>query len=319
MKPSLFSVSYAGLWGQAALTLPEFITHAGKLGYSSVMLMGKRPHLSPLDATPAALAVLKQTLRESGVRCDVVAGYTNLVPGAAAEVPALELQIAYVESLARLAAELGAIVVRVFTAYEKEGDDPQAHWQRLVVALREMCDRAAGHGVTLAIQNHHDLALDTASLLELRAEIGRPNCKLGFDAWSPALRGEDLYEAARQAAPHTVITTNADYTRTPRHRYRPELVNYERLTPDWVRATQFGTGFVDYAAFFKGLRAGGFDGVAVYEMCSPVRGGGAMANLDACATAYLKWLGANLLLDAPQPAATPAVGNQNQSPASSLP
>lgn len=34
--------------------------------------------------------------------------------------------------------------------------------------------------------------------------------KLGFDAWSPALHGESLYDAARLAAPHTIITTNAD-------------------------------------------------------------------------------------------------------------
>lgn len=299
MKPSLFSVSYAGLWGQVGLTLPEFITHAGRLGYPSVMLMGKRPHLSPLDATPAFVETLKQTLREARVRCDVVAGYTNLVPSAAAEVPVMEFQIAYVESLARLAAELGASVVRVFTAYEAEGQDPQAHWQRAVSALREMCDRAAAHGVTIAIQNHHDLALHTDALLDLLADINRPNCKLGFDAWSPALRGENLYEAARKAAPHTAITTNADYVKVPRHRYRPELVNYERLSPDWVRATTFGTGFVDYAAFFKGLREGGFDGVAVYEMCSPVRGGGAIANLDACATAYLKWMRAHQFIDFP--------------------
>ncbi len=301
MKACLFSVSYAGLWGQSALALPEFICHAGRLGYPSVMLMGKRPHLSPLDATPAVVETIRQTLAHAGVNCEVVAGYTNLAASSSVggEVPGIEFQIAYVESLARLAAGLGATVVRVFTAYEADGQEPQAHWQRVVTALREMCDRAVAHGVTIAIQNHHDLALDTDALLELRTEIDRPNCKLGFDAWSPALRGENLYEAARKAAPHTALTTNADYVRTPRYRYRPELVNYERRSPDWVRATTFGTGFIDYAAFFNGLREGGFNGLAVYEMCSPVRGGGELSNLDACATAYLEWMEAQQLLDSP--------------------
>ena len=137
-----------------------------------------------------------------------------------------------------------------------------------------MCDRAAAHGVTIAVQNHHDVALHTDALLELLHDVDRPNCKLGFDAWSPALRGEDLYEAAKRAAPHTAITTNADYVRLPRYRYRPELVNYEPAAPDLVRAVPFGTGFIDYPAFFRGLRDGGFDGLATYEMCSPVRGGG---------------------------------------------
>ena len=67
-------------------------------------------------------------------------------------------------------------------------------------------------------------------------------------------------------------------------------VYYERQPVDWVRAVPFGTGFIDYPAFFKGLRDGGFDGTAVFEMCSPLRGGGAMENLDACATTYLKWM-----------------------------
>lgn len=293
MKLGLFSVSYAGFWGQEVLRLPEFIARAGQLGFASVMLAGKRPHVSPLDATPAFLKSLRFRLKEAGVSCDVIAGYTNLAPTSASEVPSIEFQIAYVESLARIAAELGASVVRIFTAYESEGHDSQALWNRVVAAIGEMCDRAAPHGVTIAIQNHHDLGLHTDALLELIAEIGRPNCKLGFDAWSPALRGENLYEAARKAAPHTVITTNADYIRVPRYQYQPALVNYERQSPDWVRAVPFGTGFIDYAAFFRGLREGGFNGVANFEMCSPLRGGGSLENLDACAAKYLAWMREN--------------------------
>ena len=297
MTPTLFSISYAGFWGQSTLSLTDFIRHAGKLGYPSVMIAGKRPHLSPLDATPEFVKPIQQALAEAGVRCDVLAAYTNLSQPSSVggEVPLIEMQIAYVESLARIAPQLGANIVRIFTAYEIDGQDPQMQWKRCVAAIREMCDRAAAHGVTIAIQNHHDLALHTESLLELLADIGRPNCKLGFDALSPALRDEDLYQSAKLAAPHTIITTNADYIKTPRHRYRPELVNYERQPVDWVRAVPFGTGFIDYAAFFKGLRDGGFDGIATFEMCSPLRGGGDITNLDACATTYLNWMRAQNL------------------------
>ncbi|MFM2142631.1 MAG: hypothetical protein RLZZ476_1175, partial [Verrucomicrobiota bacterium] len=222
----------------------------------------------------------------------VIGAYTNLAQpaGVGSEVPQIEFQIAYVESLARIAAQLGTKVVRIFGAYEIEGQDPQTQWNRCVTAIREMCDRAAAHGVTIALQNHHDVGLHTEALLEMLADIDRPNCKLGFDAWSPALRGENLYEAAKMAAPQTVITTNADYIKVPRHRYRPELVNYERQDVDWVRAVPFGTGFIDYEAFFQGLRDGGFDGIATFEMCSPLRGGGSVENLDSCARAYLDWM-----------------------------
>lgn len=290
MQLGLFSISYAGLWGQAALDLPSFIRRAAELGFDAVMLAGKRPHLSPLDASPELVTALRDELTTAGVRCAVIAAYTDLSPIAAAEVPFLEMQIAYVESLCRLGSALGARFVRVFTTYETPGQSPHAAWQRVVSVLREMCDRAALHGAMLAVQNHHDLAVHTAALLELLHDIDRPNCKLGFDAWSPALRGEDLYEAARLAAPHTAITTNADYVRLPQFRYRPELVNYAPAGPDLVRAVPFGTGFIDYPAFFRGLRDGGFDGLATFEMCSPVRGGGGVENLDRCARAYIAWM-----------------------------
>ncbi len=294
MQLGLFSISYGGLWGQAALDLRAFVRRAASLGFDAVMLAGKRPHLSPLDMTPDAITALHEELQTAGVSCPVVAAYTDISPLNAAEVPFIEMQIAYVESLCRIGSQLGANVVRVFTAYEPPGTSPHANWQRVVATIREVCDRAAGYGFTVAIQNHHDVGLHTTALLELLVDIGRSNCKLGFDAWSPALRDEDLYEAAKAAAPHTTITTNADYVRLPRYRYRPELVNYAREEPDLVRAVPFGAGFIDYPAFFRGLRDGGFDGLATYEMCSPIRGGGAIGNLDEYARAYVRWMRDNV-------------------------
>ena len=61
-----FSVSYAGFWGQDRLAWTNFAAR-GAAGYSAVMLMGKRPHLSPLDATPERLG-LQQLLKTSGMR-----------------------------------------------------------------------------------------------------------------------------------------------------------------------------------------------------------------------------------------------------------
>ena len=140
MTPSLFSISYAGLWGQSVLSLPDFIRHAGRLGYPSVMIAGKRPHLSPLDATPEFVKPIQDALAEAQVRCDVLAAYTNLSQPSTAgcEVPWIEFQIAYVESLARIASQLGAKIVRIFTAYEVEGQYLPTQWKRCVGAIREM-------------------------------------------------------------------------------------------------------------------------------------------------------------------------------------
>jgi sugar phosphate isomerase/epimerase len=290
MQHCLFSISYAGLWGQDRLELLEFIDRAAALGYGGVMVAGKRPHLSPLDADPDRLAAVRARLERARIGCSVIAGYTDFSGAAPPMVPAPEMQIAYVESLARIAAELGARYVRVFTGYERDDEPLIQTWQRVVASLQECCDRAARHGVSLAVQNHHDLGVCTEAMEELIRDVGRPNCRLGFDAWSVALRGEDVYAAARRMAPLAAITTNADYVRLPRARYRPRLENYEAMEPALVKAVPFGEGCVDYEAFFRGLRDGGFDGVATYEMCAPLRGGGGMGNLDRCAGQYLEWM-----------------------------
>ena len=53
--PTLFSVSYAGYWGQHRLSVKEFLHKAAALGYAAVEIGGKRPHLAPLDYQDLAL------------------------------------------------------------------------------------------------------------------------------------------------------------------------------------------------------------------------------------------------------------------------
>ncbi len=295
MKLCLFSVSYAGFWGQHTLSVTNFIAQAAQLGYDSVMLMGKRPHLSPLDITPEEIELIQSALNEHQIKCSIIGGYTDFSGTGAAEVPFLEMQIQYVQQLAHLAQQLGASTVRIFTAYDAALQMPHALWCQVVSALQECCDRAAAYDITIAVQNHHDVGVHSDALLELFHDIDRPNCKLGFDAWSPALRDENLFEAARKMAPYTAITTSADYIKMPRFAYQPELINYQRLQPDMVRAVKFGTGFIDYSAFFHCLKEGGFKGTATYEMCSPIRGGGSLENLNAYASEYLTWMKTHLM------------------------
>ena len=109
-----------------------------------------------------------------------------------------------------------------------------------------------------------------------------------FDPWSIALHGnDDLYAAAKRMAPRMVQTTLADYIRIDRFQYQPSLINYQQIEPPVARAVPLGDGFLDLVAFFEGLKDGGFDGHIAYEICSPIRGGGSEANLDAAATSAL--------------------------------
>jgi sugar phosphate isomerase/epimerase len=283
-------VSYAGYWGQHTLSLPDFLRKAAALGYSAVEIGGKRPHLSILDyPDEESLAPIRQTASAAGVHIATIAGYTDFTVGrTSAEVPLVEVQVAYVRHLARLAKGLGAGIVRVFSGYETTPANYAADWDRTVKALRESAAVAAEYGVIVGLQNHHDLGVSIEAYEELLADVDHPNLKAMFDPWSVALHGEDLYQAARRLAPRMVQTTLADYVRIPRYAYQPALVNYVRQEPSAVRAVPLGDGFIELAAFFAGLKDGGFDGYVAYEMCSPLRGGGSEANLDAAARKSLE-------------------------------
>jgi hypothetical protein len=61
--------------------------------------------------------------------------------------------------------------------------------------LKESARRAAEFGVTLCVQNHHDIAAHYESMFNLLIEIDEPNCQAALDAWSLALHGTDLVAA----------------------------------------------------------------------------------------------------------------------------
>src|SRR5437763_8389262 len=154
MTPLLFSVSYAGYWGQHRLGLLEFFHKAARLGYPAVMIAGKRPHLSPLDyPNDESLEPIRKSAQDAGVKVVTIAGYTDFTAGRhAAEVPFVEMQVAYVAELARLGRAVGARVVRVFSGYSPEPRHYQGGWGRCVSALREAARSAGGQGLVLGLQ-----------------------------------------------------------------------------------------------------------------------------------------------------------------------
>lgn len=297
MELVLHSISYAGVWpGQARLTLEEFVPRAAQLGYSSIMLVAKRPHLSLLDypdRRPERRRNLRALIQEHGLSVACLAAYTDFTTGAdRPDIPLAEQQMIYLTELAELARDLDCSLIRVFTGYERAGVSYDAAWQRVVDCLRTSAEQVADYGVTLAVQNHHDLGVHHESLLRIIQEVDHPNCRLAFDAWAPALqgiKGEPLAEAVRSLAPYIAHTTVADYRPLPRFTYRPELVNYVPEPPRML-AVPVGDSIIDYPTFFDTLAAGGFDGGVAYEMCSTLEGGGSLENLDRCARLFVQYM-----------------------------
>ena len=273
----LHSISYSGSWGQVTLPLDRFIDKAADLGYDGVMLMAKRPHLSLLDYGERERARLRDQLERRNLKHVCVAGYNNLTGDwEHAEVPRREIWVHYLSELARLTRDLGGDLLRIFTAYEHPAATFAAQWGDVIGTIKELSRRAAEYGVTIGVQNHHDIGTGWESQYELVQSIGEPNCKALFDAWAPALHGADLTLAARTLAPITAHTTTANYRRLPRYRYEHGgVVNYSAQVPH-MQAVPIDEGVIDYTAFLGALRDGGFTGGVAYELCSPLRDGGSI-------------------------------------------
>ena len=294
IKTCLHSVSYAGVWrGQVRLSVDEFFDKAKQLGFDGVMLMAKRPHVSPLDYDQAARKALRHKMESLGLELVCMAGYTDFTAGIdKAGIPNMEIQAAYVGELARLACDMGTDMVRIFTGYERPGVPFDSQYALVVEGLKLAGKQAAEYGVTLAVQNHHDIASHHDTMCWLLEEVNLPNVKVAFDPWTPTLQGispEQIRAAVLKLKPYIVHTTAAQYVRLPRFHYEDAFINF---VPDQtlIRAVPMDRGIVDYNTFINTLKEIGYRGYIGYEICAVLEGGGDMENLDRTAKKFLEYV-----------------------------
>jgi len=294
VKTCLHSVSYCGFWrGQAYLSVEQFIDKAKELGFDGVMLVAKRPHVSLLDYDEKARQKLRKKIENLGLELVCLAGYTDFTAGVDKPgIPNMEIQACYVGEVAKLARDLGTDMVRIFTGYEREGIPFDKQYALVVEGLKLAGKEAAKYGVTLAVQNHHDIAIHHDTMYWLLKEVNLPNVKAGFDAWSPTLQGltsKKIREAILKMKPYIVHTIAADYVRLPRYYYEHNLTNYF-FDGDLLRAVPMGEGIIDYETFFLTLKEIGYQGYIAYEMCEVLDGGGSIENLDKTAKKFLDYV-----------------------------
>lgn len=294
VKTCLHSVSYMGIWrGQATLTVDEFLLKARELGFDGIMLAAKKPHVSLLDYNDDARKRLRARIKELGLELVCLAGYTDFTAGIdKAGVPNVEIQAVYVGELARLARDLGTNMVRIYTGYERPGIPYDKQYSMVVEGLQMAGKIASQYGITLAIQNHHDIAIHHDAMKWLLDEVNLPNVKAAFDCWSPTLEGlstEEIKKAIHTMKPYIVHTTTADYEELPRYMYMSDHTNYKQLESQ-MRAVPMGEGFLDYKNFINTLKEIGYQGYVAYEMCEVLKGGGSVENLDKSAKAFIEFM-----------------------------
>ena len=236
VKTCLHSIGYSGLWrGQALLTVDEFLVKAKELGFDGVMLMAKRPHLSIVDYDKEARAKLKKRIEDLGLTLVGLAGYSDFTAGMDKPgIPHTEIQAVYVGQLAELASDLGTKMVRIFTGYERPGISQDKQYATVVEGITLAAKEAQKYGVTLVIQNHHDIALHHDAMYWMLKEINLPNVMAGWDAWSPTLEKltkEEIRQSVLKMEPFIVNTIVADYVALNRFTMRITLQTMQMMFP----------------------------------------------------------------------------------------
>lgn len=281
MKIALYSVSYAGLWYDGpALRFEEIVRRAREYGYDGVELDAKRPHGSPLDMDARARAHIRELVEREGLEIPCVAANNDFSSPIAEH---REAQLLMVRETARLAADVGAKVVRIFAAwpgialrdgrasydlvrgsfYTFERQYPYStrleRWNLVKDCLREVAAFGEEFGVVMALQNHAPLIRHWKDMYDLVREVDSPWLRACLDL--PIMTRFDpdwVADAVRTVGPLQV------HTHFGGEFYRDEDGRVQLRWHNW------GQPVPDYPQFVSLLREIGYDGYLAYELCHPV-------------------------------------------------
>jgi len=281
MKLGLYSITYLGVWYRGdALSLEQLIGRAREYGYDGIEIDGKRPHGNPLDLSAARRLEIRHRAEAAGIDIYAVAANNDF----SSPVPEQrEAQLAYVNDLIALTADLGAPVLRVFAAWPgvtfSSGlgryDVARRHWASVHEeipreqtwewcreGLIESARRAADQGIRLALQNHPPVTDSGADMLRMIREVGSPALQACFDAPLARRQGvTDMRGALQEVGALQILSHfGGEYGREADGQVR----GYVREPDGSLSPEAF------YADFARGLAEMGYDGYIGYELCHPL-------------------------------------------------
>jgi sugar phosphate isomerase/epimerase len=281
MKIGLYSITYQGIWYDGpALSFEDFLKRAKTYGYSGIELDGKRPIGNPADLDQRARDRMRNALEREGLELVCLAANNDF----SSPIPEhRECQLLMVREQTRLAADLGAKVVRLFAAwhgvairdglatydlvrgdyYTFERQYPFAtrleRWNMVKECLVEAASFGEEFGVTMALQNHSPLIRHWKDCYDLVQEVNSPWLKICLDL--PNMNRFD-HEWVRDAA----LTVGALQVHS---HYGGEFFR-DSAGRVQQKNLKFGHPLPDYRHFLQLMKEIGYDGFFCYELCHPV-------------------------------------------------
>jgi sugar phosphate isomerase/epimerase len=154
------------------------------------------------------------------------------------------------ETFTGYAVELGCAFIRTYTGNVGSADATPEQWDACVRGLQKICEMGAPHGVSFPLETHQvihhgpNLTDTTATTLRLLNDVGMDNLSVNLQT---PLIGESVFYTAEKLGEHVV------------HLHAHNWVGA------WPNLTFLDSGDVDFSAFIRVLRSGGFDGYISIE------------------------------------------------------
>jgi inosose dehydratase len=257
------------LYGMAALSVPEAIAAAARIGYDDVemaSLAGYPGDPDRLDS--AARGQIRRALERHRLRISAYMENLKLV----AEDSAHRENLARIRRVAQLARDLGGAKPPIVETIL--GGQP-GEWQTskdvMAAKLKEWVATAAAERISLAIKPHVRNTMQTPSQAEwLRAQIASPWLRFTYDYSHFSLQGLPLEETLQALVPYTAFVHVKDAGGT-------------------AEQPQFqlpGEGSIDYASYLQLLKKHGYRGSVTVEVSAQLHRKPGYDPIDAAQRSY---------------------------------
>lgn len=118
----------------------------------------------------------------------------------------------------RIAGRLGARIVRVFSYWRTV--EPEKCFDRIVAALRDLADKAAGHDLIIGLENEHACNIATgAETARVLQALDHPNLKVVWDPANAYVSGENPFpDGYRRLPVDRIVHVHAKDCRVTDHK-----------------------------------------------------------------------------------------------------
>ncbi len=288
MKLSLDTVSYCGYFTDGEyVPLEEAMKRAAKFGYDAVDIFAHRPMGFPMDFDADRIKKIKDLAGELDLEFAVMECCTNYMLSDHVLVFNQEKEILYTKETIKMASDLGMPIVRVLAGFVgyfqnlysdvgygnpafhsrsrrvSQNKDWLEQWHAVKDALIEVCKIAKDHNIILALQTHPEITMNNEETLELIAEVGADNLKVGLDLTLMNSQ-EDKHVRDTVISMKDYMVHSHSISIIGKATLGGKVYGWDEVVPGVPEDT------CNWKVFFETCKEIGYEGYLAYEQCSPI-------------------------------------------------